>query len=134
MSWRDQAACKGHPTDWWYPEQGESSSRARQICATCPVRRACGDYATSNETNGVWAGVQLDPRRVARSRDRIRVKDRVLAELQAERHGWVNSGKLADHTGIHHDSIRRSLRELVADGVLEHQRGGYYRLQQQVTV
>jgi hypothetical protein len=124
--WQDNAACKGKPTAWWYPEQGQTTAQAKAVCVRCTVQLECSNYAADNrETTGMWAGVLLDVRR-PRTRDRIRVKDRVLAELQAEP-SWVTVAQLSQRTGVNPDSVCRALRELASEHPLEHERGGYWK-------
>ncbi len=57
MSWRDQAACAGKPTEWWFPARndGPDVDRARSVCASCPVRDECED-AGRGEYAGMWGG------------------------------------------------------------------------------
>jgi len=43
--WMKHAACKPHPTDWWFPKRGEPVEQAKTICYTCPVRIDCLNYA-----------------------------------------------------------------------------------------
>ena len=55
--WRLQAACHGTGLDLFYPERGESAGPARQVCARCPVRQPCLEYALSNRiVHGIWVG------------------------------------------------------------------------------
>lgn len=62
--WQLQAACRGLPTDvFFHPDRERDDARerrearAKQICASCPVRRACLDHAvTVREPYGVWGG------------------------------------------------------------------------------
>jgi hypothetical protein len=52
----------------FFPERGESAGPARQVCATCPVRQPCLDYAISNRiTHGIWGGLTERERRALRS-------------------------------------------------------------------
>lgn len=63
--WRQRAACRGLPTAWFYPEQGESYSNARQakeVCRQCAVRDECW-AAGRTEAFGIWAGVSIKNRR-----------------------------------------------------------------------
>jgi WhiB family redox-sensing transcriptional regulator len=61
--WMEQAACRGHPTSWWFA----SSTRrhAVRICRRCPVRRECLAYALEqgDELYGVWGGLGSTERR-----------------------------------------------------------------------
>lgn len=64
--WMRDAACKGLDTEMFYPQQGVALPLAvRRICAGCPVRNACLEYA-ANEKFGVWAGVSPKARREMR--------------------------------------------------------------------
>ena len=35
-------------------EDGEHDAALRKICASCPVRQECADYARSAPRNGAW--------------------------------------------------------------------------------
>jgi hypothetical protein len=51
----------------FFPGRGESAEPARQICAGCPVRQPCLDYALSHGiTNGIWGGLPERDRRPLR--------------------------------------------------------------------
>jgi WhiB family redox-sensing transcriptional regulator len=55
--WMERASCASVGGDLWFPEGGYSSKPARLICAECPVRRQCLEFAVANEcTVGVWGG------------------------------------------------------------------------------
>jgi WhiB family redox-sensing transcriptional regulator len=69
--WRRQAACRGTNLDLFYPERGQTAEPARQVCAACPVRQPCLDYAISNRiTHGIWGGLTERERRALGSRPR----------------------------------------------------------------
>ena len=63
--WRDWAACNENDTHLFYPESrglaGRNAVRqAQKICAGCPVKKQCHQYAIENyETNGVWGGEDM---------------------------------------------------------------------------
>jgi WhiB family redox-sensing transcriptional regulator len=63
--WREQAACRGMPTAWWFPEDGQPADpAARRICLGCPVRMACLTEAIErSEPDGVWGGLGPGERR-----------------------------------------------------------------------
>ena len=53
----------------FFPGRGESAEPARQICAACPVRQPCLDYALSHGImHGIWGGLTERDRRALRSR------------------------------------------------------------------
>ena len=64
LEWRDRAACADTPKHLFFPAPGESLKPAKAICATCPVRAECLDYALSQpEMRGVWGGTSERQRR-----------------------------------------------------------------------
>jgi len=65
--WRELAACRGADLEVFFPGRGEPAEPARQICAGCPVRQACLDYALSHAiTHGIWGGLTERDRRALR--------------------------------------------------------------------
>jgi len=76
-SWKDEAACKGR-TGLFFPHEsnkpGQTAEVAQQIrqakavCAECPVKVPCLDYALSipGELQGIWGGRTLRQRRLLR--------------------------------------------------------------------
>lgn len=58
-AWMTDAPCKGLTHLFFADahETGNPSSQAKQICATCPHRLPCLEYAIDNhEEHGIWAG------------------------------------------------------------------------------
>ena len=70
LSWRQRAACRGIDPDIFYPASEEEADEAKAICAQCPVREACLEYALANrERDGVWGGAtERERRRMIRQR------------------------------------------------------------------
>jgi WhiB family redox-sensing transcriptional regulator len=61
--WRELAACHGADLNLFFAEP------ARQVCAACPVRQPCLDYAITNRiAYGIWGGLTERERRALRSR------------------------------------------------------------------
>lgn len=57
-SWRDSALCAQTDPDLFFPPMGGLGHAAKAICAKCPVKFQCLEFAVSNgETEGVWAGL-----------------------------------------------------------------------------
>lgn len=51
-------------------EKIERETRAKMICASCPVRQPCLDYAISiREPHGIWGGLNENERRQLVSSD-----------------------------------------------------------------
>jgi WhiB family transcriptional regulator, redox-sensing transcriptional regulator len=70
LSWRSKAACQGLDPAIFYPASDEDADEARAICASCPVREPCLEYALANrERDGVWGGrTEKERRRIVRQR------------------------------------------------------------------
>lgn len=65
--WMLQASCRGVNPDLFYPERGESTKEAKGVCAGCPVRLECLEYAIAhNERFGIWGGKSERERRAIR--------------------------------------------------------------------
>lgn len=69
------AACKGAPTDWFFPTKKASWSKAAALCASCPVLSRCLEAALAEEAqprvfrDGFRGGMTPDQRaRLAKSR------------------------------------------------------------------
>ena len=70
LAWRQRSACRGVDPDIFYPATDEEADEAKAICAVCPVREACLEYALANrERDGVWGGAtERERRRLVRQR------------------------------------------------------------------
>jgi WhiB family redox-sensing transcriptional regulator len=75
-SWRESAACRDADTELFFPISSTGpavaeTSRAKAICARCPVRQPCLTYAlATNQVYGIWGGYEEGERRVLRRRQR----------------------------------------------------------------
>ena len=64
--WADRAACRDSDMATFFPTVGDQRTyrAAIAICAGCPVRQACLEYALTNRIRyGVWGGLNDDGRR-----------------------------------------------------------------------
>ena len=68
--WKELGACLSSSPELFFSEWRDEIERAKAICAKCPVRVQCLDYAMKNrEKTGVWGGTSpLDRRRIRRLR------------------------------------------------------------------
>lgn len=67
--WRLDAACRDLDTAIFFPETEEAVAVAKAICATCPVREACLEFAiVTRQDDGVWGGLDENERRRVRRR------------------------------------------------------------------
>jgi len=72
LSWRIHAACAGLEPEVFYPANDEVAEEAKAVCAECPVREPCLDYALAHrERDGIWGGAtERERRRMIRQRRR----------------------------------------------------------------
>ena len=67
--WRLDAACRDLDTAIFFPETEDAAAVAKAICAACPVREACLEFALiTRQDDGVWGGLDENERRRARRR------------------------------------------------------------------
>lgn len=72
-TWRTQARCRGVDPLIFHPvNDADEAEEAKAVCALCPVREACLEYAiTAREKDGVWGGLTArERRRIIRRRRR----------------------------------------------------------------
>jgi WhiB family transcriptional regulator, redox-sensing transcriptional regulator len=71
-SWSSRAACRGLDPRLFFPADDEDAGPATAICAECPVREPCLEFALgSREREGVWGGTtERERRRILRRRRR----------------------------------------------------------------
>lgn len=64
FEWITDAICVQVGPDPWFIERGESARPAKRICADCPVRQQCLQYALdAHITEGIWGGLTPRERR-----------------------------------------------------------------------
>lgn len=71
-AWQARAACRGPHAAVFFPpahferkdEKLQRELRAKAICAACPVREACLEYAIRiREPHGIWGGLSESERK-----------------------------------------------------------------------
>ena len=72
-AWMDRAACRGCDPTLFFPPKGEPNAYdgARRVCAGCPVRVDCREYALATEvgtytTTGMGGGLSVKERLLLR--------------------------------------------------------------------
>jgi WhiB family transcriptional regulator, redox-sensing transcriptional regulator len=76
VSWQRRAACQALDVELFFGPDGESptarearEAKARAVCASCPVRIQCLDYALENSIRyGIWGGLNAGDRTRERRR------------------------------------------------------------------
>lgn len=80
-SWWDLAACHAGNAELFFPVSAVGPARmqvarAKSVCARCPVRQECLDFAmTTHQVHGIWGGLSEEDR----ARLRVAVKPGELA-------------------------------------------------------
>lgn len=68
-----RGACRGLPDEIFFPpyDSDSANATAKAVCATCPVRAECLDWAMQYDEVGVWGGTgEADRRSLDRKRER----------------------------------------------------------------
>lgn len=74
--WQDLAACAGMDTDLFFPRENiggslagrsitgerERANTAKRVCADCPVRLECLEFAIDHDCTGIWGGMDVRER------------------------------------------------------------------------
>lgn len=70
LAWMSHARCRGVSPSLFFPPDGEGVLEAQPVCADCPVRDTCLQFALANDIgNGVWGGTsERERRRILRRR------------------------------------------------------------------
>jgi len=68
--WMLEARCRGRAPHDFFPSDGVGVEQARKVCADCPVKEPCLEYAlTYRIDHGVWGGAsERERRRILRRR------------------------------------------------------------------
>ena len=85
--WITRRKCSGIDPNVFFPNDGAGVIAAQQVCAGCPVKDPCRDYALANKiTYGVWGGTsERQRRRILRDRRRAAQRSRRGATPWPER-------------------------------------------------
>ena len=69
QDWRDQAECRDLDVNLFFPVSEEDEAPAKDVCAVCPVREECLDWAiATRQSDGIWGGLNETERRRERRR------------------------------------------------------------------
>ena len=72
--WREAALCAEIDGDLFFPERGTSSRQAKAVCAVCPSKAPCLEFALDNEETGygIWGGMSGRERRAVKRQQQRR--------------------------------------------------------------
>ena len=72
LEWMQAGSCRNYPPAAFFPSDGVGVDAARKICAECPVKAECLEYALVNRIDhGVWGGCSERERRRILKRRRL---------------------------------------------------------------
>ena len=76
--WYDDASCREVGTEIFFPVSEAQAADAKAVCAQCPVREECLEYAlAARPGDGVWGGLTATERhRLIRRRQKAARKSR----------------------------------------------------------
>lgn len=64
LEWMAKGRCTSIPPSMFFPSDGSGVEVARRICADCPVKAPCLEYALEHRIDhGVWGGTSERERR-----------------------------------------------------------------------
>ncbi|MHB1504145.1 MAG: WhiB family transcriptional regulator [Acidimicrobiales bacterium] len=74
--WMSKGKCKDMDPAVFFPNDGVGVQVAQRICADCPVKAPCLEYALTNRVDhGVWGGTsERERRRLLRKRRAVRTQ------------------------------------------------------------
>ncbi len=72
--WMARGSCADKAPSMFFPSDGVGVEVARRVCADCPVKEPCLEYALVNRIDhGVWGGCSERERRRIQRRRRLAV-------------------------------------------------------------
>lgn len=83
-AWTRDALCIEFPEVEFFPERGESTAPAKEVCARCTVRDECLEFGL-HEHSGVWGGTSERQRREIRRKRESRRHWSVFDEMTEQR-------------------------------------------------
>lgn len=108
--WRDRAACCGTDLAVFFPGRGQSAEPARQICARCPVRGPCLEFALSHGiVHGIWGGLAERDRRALRTRHAGTARRERDAAIAAAAEAGSSTAAIGRAFGLARTSVSRVL-------------------------
>jgi WhiB family redox-sensing transcriptional regulator len=120
LAWIGQAACRDADPELFFPERGHArqGTKARQVCAACPVQGPCRDLAVRaakgrNEDHGIFGGTKPHERTALRDnppfdKQRHWLGDRQAAEQAHQLAIQVGPQEAARRLGTAATTLRRA--------------------------
>lgn len=120
IDWMQDGLCAQTDPALFFPDGTGNAitsqvKQAKKICAQCPVKDACLEWAVdTGQSAGVWGGLSEDER-VPMRRDRLAKRSGVARCVQSQTfieqrlEEDVPVRKVAEELGVSHTSLRRAL-------------------------
>jgi WhiB family redox-sensing transcriptional regulator len=71
QEWQEFGACRGIPSEIFFPPVEHEAFEAKAVCARCSVRDHCLEFAIdAGERFGIWGGMTTQERRILAARRR----------------------------------------------------------------
>ena len=89
-AWMQRGACRGNGPDTFFPTGRADAAVAKLICADCPVKTECLNYAMRNgDIVGIWGGTSEKQRRQLRVIARADNGQPAMGKSTVRAHGTV---------------------------------------------
>lgn len=108
--WRSRAACRDVDPDTFFPatERGPGVTRAKAVCAGCPVRRRCLEEAILRIPDGIAGGLTAAERRRRMRTGPQRIDPSELARSARTRAENARAGRLLLAAGRSRVAVART--------------------------
>lgn len=102
------AECKEADPTLFFGESNSEIARAKEVCASCPIKQMCLDWAVQNAEGGIYGGKTARERKKLRAgADIIDISD--IRVMQEQRDMILNSAldRAIDHFKVNERTIYR---------------------------
>lgn len=87
--WMLDGLCAQVDPALWFPDTGGSTTEAKRICMSCPVRAECLQYALDHdEIHGIWGATSNRERMAMKPITSEEVRQRVADVKRLTEEGW----------------------------------------------
>jgi WhiB family transcriptional regulator, redox-sensing transcriptional regulator len=106
--------CAGKPLRMFFPHHGDDTTKARQLCGSCPFKTACQAYALDHKESGIWGGLDDRERYKILRADSAITARRPHATVRRDEARWLagqglTHAEIADQMGIGVRQVERHL-------------------------
>lgn len=120
LSWQSDAACVGHNPQLWFSTDRWDIRDAKAICADCPAKDPCLQFARDTAADGTWGGTTWHERNRGHSGDDRRgwrhLSGWERREIRRRRHTTTaTNAEIARVFGVSPRTVSRICREQEGD-------------------